>query len=398
MNKDVQKFCEHCIVCKKAKSKVKPHGLYTPLPIPEYPWIDLSMDFVLGLPKTSNGRDSIFVVVDRFSKMAHFIPCKKVDDASHVADLFFKEIVRLHGLPRSIVSDRDSKFLSHFWRTLWSKLGTKLLFSTTCHPQTDGQTEVVNRTLGTLLRTVLRKNLKTWEACLPHVEFAYNRAVHSTTNCSPFEVVYGFNPLTPLDLLPMPNVSVFKHKEGQAKADYVKKLHERVKDQIERKNKSYAKQANKGRKKVVFEPGDWVWVHMRKERFPEQRKSKLQPRGDGPFQVLERINDNAYKVELPGEYNVSSTFNVSDLSLFDADGESDLRTNPSQEGENDEDMTKSKGKDPLEGLGGPMTRARARKAKEALQQVLSILFEYKPKFQGEKSKVVSCIMAQMEED
>ena len=137
---------------------------------------------------------------------------------------------------------------------------------------------------------------------------------------------------------------------------------------------------------------------MRKERFPEQRKSKLQPRGDGPFQVLERINDNAYKVELPGEYNVSSTFNVSDLSLFDADGESDLRTNPSQEGENDEDMTKSKGKDPLEGLGGPMTRARARKAKEALQQVLSILFEYKPKFQGEKSKVVSCIMAQMEED
>ncbi|RZB41307.1 Transposon Ty3-G Gag-Pol polyprotein [Glycine soja] len=284
----------------------------------------------------------------------------------------------------------------HFWRTLWSKLGTKLLFSTTCHPQTDGQTEVVNRTLGTLLRTVLRNNLKTWEACLPHVEFAYNRAVHGTTNCSPFEVVYGFNPLTPLDLLP--NVSVFKHKEGQAKADYVKKLHKRVKDQIERKNKSYAKQANKGRKKVVFEPGDWVWVHMRKERFPEQRKSKLQPRGDGPFQVLERINDNAYKVELPGEYNVSSTFNVSDLSLFDADGESDLRTNPSQEGENDEDMTKSKGKDPLEGLGGPMTRARARKAKEALQQVLSILFEYKPKFQGEKSKVVSCIMAQMEED
>ena len=137
---------------------------------------------------------------------------------------------------------------------------------------------------------------------------------------------------------------------------------------------------------------------MRKERFPEQRKSKLQPRGDGPFQVLDRINDNAYKVELPGEYNVSSTFNVSDLPLFDADGESDLRTNPSQEGENDEDMTKSKGKDPLEGLGGPMTRARASKAKEALQQVLSILFEYKPKFQGEKSKVVSCIMAQMEED
>ncbi|XP_025983169.2 uncharacterized protein [Glycine max] len=245
-----------------------------------------------------------------FSKIAHFIPCKKVDDACHVADLFFKEIVRLHGLPRSIVSDRDAKFLSHFWRTLWGKIGTKLLFSTTCHPQTDGQTEVVNKTLGTLLRTVLKKNLKSWEACLPHVEFAYNRTVHSTTNCSPFEIVYGFNPLTPLDLLPMPNITMFKHKDAQAKAEYVKKLHEQVKAQIEKKNASYARQANKSRKKVVLEPGDWVWVHLKKERFPEHRKSKLQPRGDGPFQVLEKINDNAYKIDLPNEYNSSETLTV----------------------------------------------------------------------------------------
>jgi len=114
MRIDVQKLCERCIVCKKAKSKVLPHGLYTPLPAPEFPWVDIfiSMDFVLGLPRTKNGKDSIFVVVDRFSKMAHFIACKKVDDASHVADLFFKEIVRIHGVPRSIVSDRDTKFLS----------------------------------------------------------------------------------------------------------------------------------------------------------------------------------------------------------------------------------------------------------------------------------------------
>ena len=111
------------------------------------------------------------MVVDRFSKMAHFIPCHKSDDAIHIADLFFQEIIRLHGMPSTIVSYRDAKFLSHFWHTLWNKLGTKLLFSTICHPQTDGQTEVVNRTLSTMLRAILKHNLKMWEECLPYVEF-----------------------------------------------------------------------------------------------------------------------------------------------------------------------------------------------------------------------------------
>ncbi|MCS5023645.1 transposase family protein, partial [Staphylococcus aureus] len=109
MKRDVEKNCERFITCKQAKSKVKSPGLYTPLPVPSVSWIHISMDFVLGLPRTKRGRDSIFVVVDRFSKMAHFIPCHKTDDALHIADLFFKEIIRLHGMPRTIVSDRDAK-------------------------------------------------------------------------------------------------------------------------------------------------------------------------------------------------------------------------------------------------------------------------------------------------
>lgn len=392
MKTNVQKFCDRCVVCKKSKSKVRPHGLYTPLPVPDSPWVDISMDFVLGLPRTKNGKDSIFVVVDRFSKMAHFIPCKKVDDACHVADLFFKEVVRLHGLPRTIVSDRDTKFLSHFWRTLWGKVGTKLLFSTTCHPQTDGQTEVVNRTLSTLLRVVLKKNLKMWEECLPHVEFAYNRTVHSTTQHSPFAIVYGFNPLTPLDLLPLPNSSLLKHKDGKAKAEFVKKLHEQVKHQIEKKIESYAKHANKGRKKMVFEPGDWVWVHMRKERFPLQRKSKLHPRGDGPFQVLSRINDNAYKIALPGEYGVSATFNVADLSLFDSGDEDFIsRSKSLKEGGDDEDIMSKDTNEALQGLGGPMTRARAKKAREALHQMVTTIMEARPKLEGMEPKLVNCL-------
>ncbi|KAK1664798.1 hypothetical protein QYE76_052957 [Lolium multiflorum] len=294
MRRDVDRYVRRCITCNKSKSKLKPHGLYTPLPAPTTPWEDISMDFVLGLPRTKRGHDSIFVVVDRFSKMSHFIACHKSDDASHIANLFFREIVRLHGVPKTIVSDRDVKFMSYFWK----KLGTKLLFSTTCHPQTDGQTEVVNRTLSQLLRSIIKKNLKEWEECLPHVEFAYNRAVHSTTELCPFEVVYGFKPITPLDLLPLP-IHERVNMEASKRADFVKKIHVKTKELIEKKGKSNAARMNKKRKEMLFKPGDLVWVHFRKDRFPKLRKSKLKPRGAGPYKVLAKINDNAYSIDLP---------------------------------------------------------------------------------------------------
>uniref|UniRef100_A0A2N9I0D3 Integrase catalytic domain-containing protein n=1 Tax=Fagus sylvatica TaxID=28930 RepID=A0A2N9I0D3_FAGSY len=288
MKKDVNRICGRCITCRKAKSKVLPHGLYTPLPVPSEPWVDISMDFVLGLPRTKRGRDSIFVVVDRFSKMTHFIPCHKTDDATNIADLFFREIVRLHGVPQSIVSDRDVKFLSYFWKVLWGKL----------------------------------------------------------------------------DLMPLP-VDGRSSLDGQKKAELVKSLHERVRLQIAQKNERVASQANKGRRRVIFEPGDWVWVHMRKERFLAHRKTKLHPRGDGPFQILEKINDNAYKVDLPGEYKVSATFNVSDLSPFDV-GE-DSWSNPFEERGNDGNQGEPSLKDPLQVPNGPITRSRAKKIKKAMQ-------------------------------
>jgi hypothetical protein len=164
-----------------------------------------------------------------------------------------------------------------------------------------------------MLRAVLKKTLKMWEQCLPHVEFAYNMAVHSTTNFCPFEIVYGFKPHTPMDLLSLPlqeqvNLDVITRSE------LIKRLHEDTRRNTEKKYTQYTKQANKGKKEVLFQPGDLVWLHLRKDCFPQQRKSKLSPRGDGPFKVLAKINDNAYKLELPPEYsNVSATFNVKDL-------------------------------------------------------------------------------------
>jgi hypothetical protein len=306
-----------------------------PLPIPSISWEDISMDFVMGLPMTKRGRDSIFVVVDRFYKMAHFIPCHKTNDASHIADLFFKEIIRLHGVSNTIVFYRDTKFLRHFWRTLWAKLGTKLLFSTTCHYQTDGQTKVVNRTLSTMLRVVLKKNIKMWEECFPHVEFAYNRSLHSTIRMCPFEIVYGFLPRAPINLMTLPSSEKLNFDATQH-AELILKLHETIKENIERMNAKYKISGDKGRKQLDFAPGDLVWLHLRKEWFPDLRKSKLMPRADGLLKVLEKINENAYKLDLPADFGVSLTFNIADLKPYLGEkDELESRTTQMQEWEDD---------------------------------------------------------------
>ena len=225
----------------------------------------------------------------------------------------------MHGVPKTIVSDRDVKFMSYLWKSLMAKLGVKLLFSSSSHPQTDGQTEVVNRSLGNLLRVLIKKNLKNWEECIPHAEFAYNRAKHSATNMSPFKVVYGFEPFTALDILPLP-LHQRVNMDFDKRAEYIKSIHEETRATLERHANLQADCINKKKKEMIFQEGDLVWVHLRKDRFPQERNSKLKPRGDGPFKVLKRINNNAYIIDIPtSKYLVSNTFNVADLTPYHGD-------------------------------------------------------------------------------
>jgi hypothetical protein len=158
------------------------------------------MDYMSGLPSTKQGNDFVFVVVDRFSKMAILVACKKSITAEAIAKLFFIRVWVHFGIPQTIVSNQDSQFLSTFWSSLWSLMDTNLTKSMAVHPQTDGQIEVVNRMIVHILRMYNSKHPRTWDESLPYVHHSYNRALHSSTGHSPFQVGLGFQPLGPIDV------------------------------------------------------------------------------------------------------------------------------------------------------------------------------------------------------
>ncbi|GKE55660.1 RNA-directed DNA polymerase [Tanacetum coccineum] len=203
----------------------------------------------------------------------------------------------------------------------------------------DGQTEVTNRSLRSLLRCLVGDKPKQWDVALLQAEFAYNRSNHSSTGRSPFFVVYGRNPFTPLDLAPLVGDGLVS-AEGDERARQIQELHAQVREQIIKHNLQYQTRTNKHRKQVLFEEGDLVWIHLRCARFPQGRFGKLHPHADGPFRILKKINNNAYKVELPGHYGVSDTFNVADLSPYtpNADFDDDSGSSRFLEGEDDTDQ------------------------------------------------------------
>eukprot|EP00268_Persea_americana_P005654 TRINITY_DN11911_c0_g1_i4.p1 TRINITY_DN11911_c0_g1~~TRINITY_DN11911_c0_g1_i4.p1 ORF type:complete len:330 (-),score=59.07 TRINITY_DN11911_c0_g1_i4:1731-2720(-) len=310
-----------------------------PLPIPTQPWTDVSMDFVLGLPRMQRGNDSVYVVVDRFSKMVHFIPCKKTTDAVHVAQLFFREIYRLYGLPSSIDSDRDTHFLSHFWRSLWKMVNTKLDFSSAYHPQTDWQTEVVNRSLGDLLRCLTGDHVKSWDQKLCQAEFAHNHAVNRISGFNPFQVVYSMIPRGPLDLIPLPS-KIRAHGKAAEFVDGLQAIHKKVHDNLVQAATKYKMLADKKCCHVEFEVGDFVWAVLTKDRFSMGDYNKLSAKKIGPIEIIEKINPNAYRLKLQTHVQTADVFNVKHLIPYFGDSSDDdaignSRANFLHPGEND---------------------------------------------------------------
>ena len=288
LKRSIAQFVARCLTCQQVKGeRKKPGGELQLLEIPNWKWEDISMDFVSGLPRTRGRNDSIWVIVDRLTKSAHFIPIRKTSDLGALARLYLKEIVRLHGAPRSIVSDRDSRFVSRFWTSLQEALGTKLSMSTAYHPQSDGQTERTIQTLEDMLRACVLDFGGSWEEHLHLVEFAYNNSYHSSIGMAPFEALYGRPCRSPTCWMDFGEQLLLGPELVQQTNDLVKKIQQRLQT-AQSRQKNYA---DKRRRPLAFDEGDQVFLKVSHRKGIQRygKKGKLAPRYIGPFKMIGKV-------------------------------------------------------------------------------------------------------------
>ena len=270
MRTSIAAYVKRCDVCQRSKpSNQRPAGLLQPLPVPDYPWQQVTMD-LMTLPPSNNGYDNVFVVVDRLTKMVHFIPTRKTAGAQELARLFFDNIVRLHGVPDAIISDRDTCFTSDFWRALFEATQTKLKFSTAYHPQTDGQTERANRTLLQYLRCYASPSGADWDLHLSAAEFAYNSTKQSSTQLAPFLLNYGRHPRSPLDSLVLRHEQLPLHSSDSATAltRQLEELHSRAKRHLQSAQQHQSAVADQHRSAApVYALGDQVFGEIQEHHL-----------------------------------------------------------------------------------------------------------------------------------
>lgn len=309
MKAEIKELVRRCDTCKRCKSETVAYpGLLQPLPIPDQAWTNISMDFVEGLPR-SEGRDSILVVVDRLTKFAHFIGLTHPYTAQDVARVFLDRVIKLHGAPKIIVSDRDIIFTSLMWQELMKSLGTKLNLSTAYHPQSDGQTERVNQSLETYLRCVCLLQPKEWHKWLSLAQWWYNSSHHSPIKMSPFEALFGFKP----PFLP----AVGGSSNVAAVEEYLQQRREmtqQLKQELASAQNHMKQNADRRRSEREFETGDQVYLRLRHNHLKSISRgkvSKLSPKYYGPFLVEARIGRVAYRLKLPPESQIHPVFHVS---------------------------------------------------------------------------------------
>ncbi|GJU52130.1 putative reverse transcriptase domain-containing protein [Tanacetum coccineum] len=319
MKADIATYVSKCLTCAKVKAEhQRPSGLLVQPKIPEWKWDNITMDFVTKLPKTSQGYDTIWVIVDRLTKSAIFTPIRETDPLDKLARLYLKEVVTRHGIPVSIICDRDPRFASNFWRSLQNALGTNLDMSTAYHPQTDGQSERTIQTLEDMLRACAIDFGKGWVNHLPLVEFSYNNSYHASIKAAPFEALYGRKCRSPVCWTEVGEAQILGPELIQETTKKIIQIKQRMQAARDRQ-KSYA---DLKRKPMEFQVGDKVMLKVSPWKGVVRfgKWGKLNPRYVGPFKVLEKVGEVAYKLELPEELSrVHNTFHVSNLKKCHAD-------------------------------------------------------------------------------
>ncbi|XP_031479936.1 uncharacterized protein LOC116250453 [Nymphaea colorata] len=312
MKADVRDYVKACPTCQREKYEaIKPPGHLNPLPIPDKPWEDVSMDFIDAMPR-AEGKEAVLVVVDRLTKYSHFVALPRNYHGPMVANVYQDHVGKLHGMPKTIVCDRDSIFVSAFWREYMRMAGTVINFSTAHHPQTDGQSEVVNRTLETYLRCYAGERPNTWVKYLSWAEWSYNTSLHSGTGMTPYEALYGCPP----SYVPRYEVDTAREDEVDVALRNRDDILATLKRNIQRAQARMKKAHDKGRRDREFEVGDMVWLKrlpMKQKSLLGQPYSKLLPRYYGPFRVLQKIGKAAYRIALPPTALVHPVFHVSRL-------------------------------------------------------------------------------------